>query len=687
MLNRDFETPISLLKNFPENRAAVIAYTVDGNGSHSAERGSPNPFIHHLLSLPVTTLSTFNDPEWDFNTDVINPARNVKGAKLKIDFSKYVNIPPFVMVEIKCLLFYVHLTPLSFAKKGTKRSGQSAVKKPNTIIANFESGLRFFEHLFGKLRKEDAEFVDHRFRALEDILHHDFEDAARDFPYTVDGSLWKFFFYLKHGRAKDVLDTKIEVDFDSLPWPQRTKTKRKEPLIFSNTDFERLALHASSRVVEFLALMNADIADQRMIARISHSPTFKPLILTPKILNDYGVIRLKAKGYTKKEIQNSFQIRDDFCDEKGDIFYHEKLRDIVKASSEVTNFNVIRRQVNEVYYAAQFLVGIYTGMRPSALSEIRLTGDCIVNSEGVDLLCSEEKKGKELSLNLFDDKWVAIPIVRDAVSAAMTLSRLKANDYLYSNMDTVPAGSEMTNMNSTGIKHSLENYLSIVLGQERAREIKVNAYMMRHTLAYQLYRADLGLPFISFQLKHIVDDAGKYTSTGSASATTLGYGEIAKKLTSDSSTDKAIRGLAEIERVKAVMDPDGTYLGPKGREHQERLKKAFEGYMAAGYSKEDVFLKMAEQGLAVINVGTGFCHGGNEDFDESLPCIGTLRCNPIRCSNAVVTKANAPKWREVYFNNKALLGKDSHQDRQDQIRAAMLEAEAVLKDLGEELVT
>jgi len=49
---------------------------------------------------------------------------------------------------------------------------------------------------------------------------------------------------------------------------------------------------------------------------------------------------------------------------------------------------------------------------------------------------------------------------------------------------------------------------------------------------------------------------------------------------------------------------------------------------------------MAQQGMAVINVGTGMCYGGRvEEFDQSLPCIGSLRCNPNRCHQAVITRA------------------------------------------------
>lgn len=41
-------------------------------------------------------------------------------------------------------------------------------------------------------------------------------------------------------------------------------------------------------------------------------------------------------------------------------------------------------------------------------------------------------------------------------------------------------------MSSSGIKHQMHNFISQLMGQEIAREINFNAYMLRHTLTYQL---------------------------------------------------------------------------------------------------------------------------------------------------------------------------------------------------------
>ncbi|WP_181005331.1 hypothetical protein [Pseudomonas putida] len=104
------------------------------------------------------------------------------------------------------------------------------------------------------------------------------------------------------------------------------------------------------------------------------------------------------------------------------------------------------------------------------------------------------------------------------------------------------------------------------------------------------------------------------------------------------------------------LDPDGGYAGDNAPAHRARLKKYFRGYLEAGYSNDEIFERMVELNFAVINVGQGYCYGNATDLDDpSIPCIGSLRCNPNRCQNAVVTEANAPKWQEIYVQNTLAL--------------------------------
>ena len=143
-------------------------------------------------------------------------------------------------------------------------------------------------------------------------------------------------------------------------------------------------------------------------------------------------------------------------------------------------------------------------MRPSELSEIRVQDcSCLVQDDGVWLIESTVKKHKdEISTGLFDDRWVAIPIVKDAILAASYISKIKVSPYLISNVDTVKPGSSPQSMASKGITHQMNSFIGQLLGKNIADELKFNPYMLRHTLTYQLFKAEVGLPLISFQCKH-----------------------------------------------------------------------------------------------------------------------------------------------------------------------------------------
>lgn len=272
--------------------------------------------------------------------------------------------------------------------------------------------------------------------------------------------------------------------------------------------------------------------------------------------------------------------------------------------------------------------------------------------------------------------------------AASHISKIKSSPYLVSNVDTVKPNSNAVAMKSSGLSYQINNLITQLLGHQVADQIKFNPYMLRHTLTYQLFRAEVGLPLISFQLKHFVDNVNKFTSMGATSNVTLGYGEIGELLSKGGSrkTSRSLRHSAELEVVKAVNNPNAAYYGSKAAEHKQNLIKIFQGYMAAGYTEEEIYEAMTDQGMAVVYVGQGICYGNRtEEFDSSLPCIGSLRCNPARCSQAIVTSTHAPKWREVYILNKANLNKPEYAYNRDQIKATMDEAVMVLESLGEEV--
>lgn len=701
----DNEVKLNLLTSFAKNRQYILNTLALAD---EIEYIKPPPhkekvavaeqqYPHLLLEKPVSKLSKFSDSIWDFNADYPNAARNIQGAKLRIDFSKFNNIPKFVEIEIKTIFELALINNYIFKPQiKVKKTRVKGVIKANSLIPIFESGLTFINEIFKQATNDfGKDFVHNTLTSLSDITPNLYTKAAINYPRIKGIELDKFFKYLHSPAALDYVFQKplAFVELNSLTWNRLSNAKKDKKLqVLPDNVFETLSRLASFIIVDFLSAIGdtGKISDTSTLDRFkvsNHESWAKKQQITHEILNGYIALRLRTKNYSSDFVKHNVQAYEWMLNDENDIPSGQVLRKLLK--NRIYDLDGLRQYLNLVAYASIYLVGQYTGMRPSELAEVIVQEcACLVEEDNIWLIESTVKKhAQETCTGLFDDRWVAIPIVKDAILAASYIAKIKASPYLLSNVDTVNSNATANSMSSSGIKHQMHNFISQLMGQEIAREINFNAYMLRHTLTYQLFRADVGLPLISFQLKHFVDSVSKYTARGATSSVTLGYGEVGEILSKDGNrkgNNTSLRRSAELDVIKAVYNPNAIYYGGKANEHKERLMKVFQGYMAYGFTEDKIYEAMVEQGFAVVNVGQGLCYGGKmEDYDSSLPCIGSLRCNPARCKQAVVTRSHAPKWREVYILNKANLNNPEYAYNREQIIAAMEEAKMVLENLGE----
>ncbi|MEH6387656.1 MAG: tyrosine-type recombinase/integrase [Pseudomonas profundi] len=645
-------------------------------------------YYQSLLAMPVSRLSKFGDAIWDFNADAPHAARNVKGAKLVIAFSKYKNLNATAILEIKVALYLYLLAPA--AVTGDSPGGRKTVKY-NTAVAIFECGLRFVDHLYALAAEElGKDYISSKCFGLANFSADNYMQAAESFRYKYSDGISRFFSVLRSSLLKAYIfgEALSYVRVDTLPWSSADEESIsiKDQFAISknhlpNDVFEKLSSYASLLIVDFLDALGLPVQDvgalkRRNVKQFRRSDEFG---ISSKLMALYTVMRLGAKGYSFSQV----------VDILGDVAVDVRTTGGYVSRSAVQELagglihDGLRQYLNLINYACCYIVGQYTGMRPSELSEL-LVESCLVQDGKYWLLESRVLKHQQDERKLFDDRWIAIPIVRDAVEVARVMARYKQSPYLFSSVFTVAPGASCLALESNGMKYQLDAFLAAGLSQEQYENLNFNPYVLRHTLAYQMYRIDLGLPFISHQLKHFGEIVSDYGKKG-FSKVTLGYGNIGDMISKGGRhANNPLRKEAEVEAIKDYFDPDGSYAGVNGPEHKARIGSAFKGYMAAGYSKEETFAAMANQHLAIVNVGAGFCYGGkSEEFDDSLPCIGGLRCNPNRCSNSVITKAHAPKWREIYTQNQGLLCDPDYADRYEQIEEVMKEAEGVLRYLGE----
>lgn len=695
----DKEAKISILTGFVNHRRYIMnelntAKNLDSD-LHPQESIESTTYINALMERSVSKISKFSDNVWDFNSDYPNAAQNVKGAKLRINFLKYKNIPKFVLTELKIILELALLNNLIFRPKlNSRKNNKKGTLKVNSLIPIFEKGLTFINQIFIQISQElGYEFVQTQIKTLSEVNTEHYHEAAKKYEYVKGRELDQFFEYLRSPSAvKYVFDKPLAyVELNSLNWKKlpSTEKKNKEKVLPDNV-FENLSKIASLIVVDFLNATGQkskilDINSLEALYSSKYSSWANQVGVNHEILNAYIAVRLRNKGYSSSSVLSIIEPYDWMLNKNG-LACGLTLRKAL--TSRNYQLDKLREYFNLVSYSCVYLVAQYTGMRPSELAEVKVKDcSCLVEEHEVWLIKSTVKKHQqEINTGLFDDKWVAIPIVRDAILAASYIAKIKSSPYLISNMDTVSSSNSPIPMGSTGITHQMNNFIVKILDATVANQIKFYPYMLRHTLTYQLFRAEVGLPLISFQLKHFVDSVSKFTSLGATSSVTLGYGEIGEMLSKDGSRtgNKSLRRSAELEAVKTVHNPNGTYYGGRAVEHKTNLIKLFQGYMAEGYTEEEVYEAMADQGMAIVYVGQGICYGNrNEEYDTTLPCIGSLRCNPARCSQAIVTSKHAPKWREVYILNKANLNKPEYAHNREQIQAAIDEAAMVLNSLGE----
>lgn len=642
--------------------------------------------LNALKSTRISKISLFSDMVWDFNEDNPNTSRLLRGVRLKVDFGRYRNIPESVVLEMKCVAFLYIKVPGFFKAEVDKKSVK--LRKPQTNVVNVDHGLKFVDQLYMVLRAELGNFyVDSALQSLSLVPSHYYRAAAATYPFAYLSPMDLFFKAIQSPGLQGTLfpATVPTVIFDNLPW-LRVGADKNPPIdggeiesgkVLRNGLFEHSSFVASMTIADFLDSIGEDMEDKESLL-IRNNKRFNLSAdnnLSLDKLNVYTCYRLFRAGYALDLFEDIWPAQFGRIENvlKGEDFGSIRSRcEKLLGSKFDTSF---REYINYVGYACMYTVAQYTGMRPGELARL-MGASCLEKDSqtGFWLIAGKVEKHQQNLTAIFDDYWIAIPIVRDAIRASVILSRLKNNPYVFSRAYTVPSGEVPLALSGSGFEYPMNKFFKGFLSEEDVSEIGFFPYMLRHTLAFQMRRAGLGLPFISHQLKHFGELVGQVEIGRSFSKTTLSYGEIGEKLSKggrDGSVD-TIKRQAETEFVKGSYDPDGNYAGPLAVEHKASLQKEFAGYMAAGYTKEEVFQFMADQNIAVVNVGSALCYGKkNESFDPSLPCIGGLRCNPNRCREAVVTEAHAPAWKNVYEENKKLLSDFRFDHSRENYKAAM----------------
>jgi integrase len=326
--------------------------------------------------------------------------------------------------------------------------------------------------------------------------------------------------------------------------------------------------------------------------------------------------------------------------------------------------------------AAFTVIALYTGARYSDLTTF--TDGCLRVFHGMHVMSGTHVKHQALDAETGADLWPAIPVMRDAIACLKQIARFTFNPYLLSSTETVPVGTTPAPLSLSGYTGAINAYLREIDTTSRWSGRRINAHQLRHTLAHQLARADVGLMFIAHQMKHL------HTALNALPPdVTMMYGNVG-----DLAQQRALHSQsAYLETAKELYDPSKPVAGGGAAAFMERRKAYFEGLAAHGWSVEQVLIELSKQGLPFASVGVGYCGGKRETLlkdgtKELPPCLGSLQCNPAVCHQAVITKTHEPQWQKILEQNRRLAEDPRMAHAKEPLLAAASTAESVLAALN-----
>jgi integrase len=327
--------------------------------------------------------------------------------------------------------------------------------------------------------------------------------------------------------------------------------------------------------------------------------------------------------------------------------------------------------LHQVQRAACAAVGLYTGGRHSDVTFFQV--GCLQTKAGMWFLMGTHIKHQDIRKPMGEDPWPAIPILRDAVAVLEELARISLNPYLLSSLET--AGDKRP-FSPNGLVGCLDDFLADVDVDGTWSQVRLTTQRFRNTLAHQLARADVALPFIARHLKHLNSSLNSLPPE-----VTLTYGGIAELKVERAMQAQGLRDAM----ARSLYDLNAPVAGGGAPEFIAKRKDFYIGRMEAGMTQEAICDELIAMGLPLSSTGPGFCKGRRpiaqpDGTTRKPPCLGSLTCSPS-CHNALITRVHKAVWIKVERQNRSLAARPELSYAREDIDIKLQEAQKVLHDL------
>lgn len=273
---------------------------------------------------------------------------------------------------------------------------------------------------------------------------------------------------------------------------------------------------------------------------------------------------------------------------------------------------------------------LLTGMRSS--ETVFLMRDCLIDVNGYQFLKSKVVKHRPTDTPI-SEGWLAIDMTIDAYEILQFISNKTGIKYLFSSPILGYSTKKETGYSAGTLNTKFMRWLKKIDSKNLFTDWAFSIHQCRETLVYQLARQEVGMPFISMQLKHFQSQFNRMPN-----AVTAGYGEYRSQLLLGISKRKAE---ARENALLEVYGENANFAGGGAEAHKARIDTFFSGLGLFGSRREEYIRKMGAKGVKLIPTSIGSCTKNftlSKGGDIPPPCYGDYQCDPD-CQNHVITKS------------------------------------------------
>lgn len=286
--------------------------------------------------------------------------------------------------------------------------------------------------------------------------------------------------------------------------------------------------------------------------------------------------------------------------------------------------------IREAHSSAIMLVLLFTAMRSSETKFLMC--DSLRDKNGYWFIDSKVVKGKSKDIPV-SEGWLAIDITRDAYDVLFWVCQQTGNPYLFSS-PVVGFAKSNAGYRGSALNTKLSRWIKRIDKQGLFASWTFSVHQCRETLVYQLAKQQVGMPFLSMQLKHFHSQFNNMPN-----AVTAGYGQYRSQLLA--SVAKRIADARE----SALMDVYGEnakFAGGGASAHKARIDTFFSGLGLFGKARERYIKSMAQRGVKLMPTSIGSC---TKNFivssgEQTPPCYGDYQCD-VDCGSHVITERSA----------------------------------------------